>query len=286
MSSIILSLVALIPAVLLCWYIYVKDRVEKEPAVLLLVLFFAGAIAYLPIIYVENEIIGLIDKMFASKITYSLTGVASFASEGVFVLHSAACGFVGIALVEEAAKWLLLYFISRNNKDFDHLFDGIVYAVFAALGFAAMENVFYAVRDGWTTFVLRSLTSVPGHMTFGVLMGFCYTMWHTYLVARKRERELANTGAITLERPFNSGIWLAASLALPVLLHGCYSFLRFFTSDIMTIVFYAFIVVLYVFCFFGVHQLSDTDSSDDRIADRMINKKYPYLNRPGKRSGR
>lgn len=286
MNSIILSLVALIPAVLLCWYIYNKDRVEKEPVFLLLILFVTGAIVYLPVISAENYMIGLLDRAFISQITYSLTGVASFASESSFAAHSAACAFLGIALVEEAVKWLLLYFVTARNKNFDHLFDGVVYAVFLALGFAAMENMFYAVRDGWATFVLRSLTSVPGHMTFGVLMGYCYTMWHTYLVARNKERELASAGAITLEKPFNSGIWLIFSFVLPILLHGCYSFLRFFTSDVMLVVFYVFIIGLYGLCFYGVHQLSDTDSSDDRVADRMIGKKYPYLNSVGKKTRR
>lgn len=286
MNSIILSLVALIPAVFLCWYIYSKDRVEKEPLGLLGILFAVGAVIYIPVIYVENSIIGLLDRLFASQISYSLTGVASFESASSFAVHSAACAFLGIALIEEAVKWILLYFITSKNKNFDHLFDGIVYAVFLSLGFAAMENVFYAVRDGWTTFVLRSLTSVPGHMTFGVLMGYCYTMWHTYLVAKEKERELSSAGTITLEKPFNSGIWLAVSVLFPVVLHGCYSFLSFFTSDIMLVIFYGFIILLYGFCFYGVHQLSDSDSSDDRVADRMISKKYPYLNSFGKKTRR
>lgn len=282
MDAIILSLVALIPAVLLCWYIYSKDRVEKEPVSLLFLLFLVGAIVYLPAIWAENSIIGLVDQAFASRITYSLTGVANFDSEGSFVLHSAACGFLAIALVEETVKWFLLYFITGRNKNFNHLFDGVVYAVFLSLGFAAMENVFYAVRDGWTTFVLRSLTSVPGHMTFGVLMGFCYTMWHAYLVAQKKEQELVLAGEIVCNKPFHSGIWLVVSLLFPIFLHGCYSFLRFFTSDMMLLVFYLFVICLYGGGFWGVRRLATTDSSDDRVADCMIRKKYPYISSLGK----
>lgn len=282
MDAIILSLVALIPAVLLCWYIYCKDRIEKEPVSLLLLLFGSGVTVYLPVIWVENHLIGLVDQALASRITYSLTGAANFESKGSFVLHSAACGFLAVALVEETVKWSLLYLITRKNKNFNHLFDGIVYAVFLALGFAAMENVYYAVRDGWTTFVLRSLNSVPGHMMFGVLMGYCYTMWHTYLVARKKEQELASSEKIACDKPFHSGIWLAASLLFPILLHGIYSFLRFLTSDEMLVVFYLFIICLYGGGFWGIRRLADKDSSDDRVADRMIRKKYPCASCPGK----
>ncbi len=278
MNSIILSLVALIPAIILCWYIYRKDRVEKEPLLLLVILFVAGAVVYLPVIYLENRAIGLVDQLFSEKMTYSLTGVSSFSTNSDFVAHSAVCGFGCIALIEEAVKWLLLYLISSKNKDFDHLFDGIVYAVFLALGFAAMENVFFAIRDGWTTFVLRSLTSVPSHMMFGVLMGYCYTMWHTYNVARKKEQELASQGVIVVEKPFNSKLWMAVGFICPMLLHGCYSFLEMFTSNVMMYVFYLFVIALYAFCFYWVHQLSDVDSADDKVADRMISKKYPHMN--------
>lgn len=272
-----LSVAALIPALLLCWYIYLKDRMEKEPIGLLAILFVVGAVAYIPAIYSENALIGLFDKLFASKITYSLTGVATFSSDGVFAAHSAVCGFIGVALVEEGVKWLLLYFITRKNKNFDHLFDGVVYAVFLSLGFAAVENVRFAVMDGWDTFLLRSLTSVPGHMTFGVLMGFCYTMWHMYMIAKQCEKELAAEGSITVQKAYRSGPWLAISFVLPFFVHGCYSFLRFFTSDVMTIIFYVFIVVLYILCFVGVHFLSKADSEDDRVAYRLLHKKYPNL---------
>ena len=45
MNSLILSFVALIPVVILCWYIYSKDRMEKEPTGLLFLLLFAGVIS-------------------------------------------------------------------------------------------------------------------------------------------------------------------------------------------------------------------------------------------------
>ena len=277
MNNFVLFFSALIPVVLLCWYIYSKDRIEKEPVGLLLTLLFVGAAVYFPVIFLENNVIGLIDQMFASEKTHSLSGYAIFNSERSFAMHSAACAFGAIALVEEVTKWLLLFLITHRNKDFDHLFDGVVYAVFLSLGFAAAENVFYALRDGWGTFILRSITSVPGQMIFGVLMGYFYTMWHMYFIASKEEKELAEAGEIAMDRPFNSNIWIILSCVLPIILHGCYSFLHFFTSDIMTIVFYVFLIILYIFCFIGIYRLSSVDSSDKRIVEKMIKKKYPQL---------
>ena len=146
-----------------------------------------------------------------------------------------------------------------------------------SMGFAAMENVFYAVRDGWSVFILRSLTSVPGHMTFGVLMGFCYTIWHTYLIAKDMEQHYEAEGKIKVEKPFRSGIWLIASFVLPWLLHGVYSFMKLYSSDIMVILFYSFIVVLYILCFIAVRRLSASDNEDDKIAYILLLRKYPAL---------
>lgn len=286
MNQLIISLMALIPVILLCWYIYVKDRQEKEPLGLLMLLLVAGAAAYFPAMWEENALISVVDGAFSSKITHSLSGLATYESKSIYALHSFACGFGAIALVEEVMKWSLLYLITHKNRNFDHLFDGVVYAAFLSMGFAAAENVFYAVRGGWSTFVLHSLTSVPGHLTFGVLMGLFYTMWRIYYIAGQREKELAISNAIVLEKPFKSGIWLAGSLVLPVILHGCYSFLKLFTSDIMTIVFYVFIVILYLICFVVVQRLSAADTSGESVAERMITRKYPSLNKRRNKSAK
>lgn len=286
MNRISLSVAALIPALLLCWYIYEKDRKEKEPFSLLVLLFLMGACVFVPAIYLENTVIGLWDKIMVSQMEFSLSGVAEFKSKGAHILHSALCGFLAIGLIEEAVKWLVLHFVIRKNENFDHLFDGIVYAVFVSLGFAAVENVFYAVRDGWGVFVLRSLTSVPGHMTFGVLMGFCYTMWNTYFIAEKLEKQYERDGMIELRKPYHSLRWLLGSLVLPAILHGFYSFMSFFKSDVMIVLFYILIIILYIFCFIGTHRVSVADTEENKAAYSLLFIKYPTLSSSIKNSSK
>ena len=57
MNFIFFSILGLIPALILCGYIYFKDRVEKEPISLLALLFIAGALSYIPAFFAENFII-------------------------------------------------------------------------------------------------------------------------------------------------------------------------------------------------------------------------------------
>ena len=277
MNSIGISFLALVPALLLCWYVYSKDRVEKEPIGLLALLFLAGGALYLPAILLENAIIGGFDSALSSEIEYSLTGVATFLTSGAKVKHSLLCGFIAISLVEETVKWAVLYLITFKNKNFSHLFDGVVYSVFVSLGFAAAENVRFAVMDGWDTFIIRSVTSVPAHMIFGVLMGISYTAWHMWLLAKKKEKILEGEGFIKIEKPIRSGQWLVLSLLLPIAVHGFYSFAEFFDSEAVTSVYYAFILLVFAACFVYLRWLSAVDRVDDEVAFGLLGAKYPIL---------
>ena len=49
-----------------------------------------------------------------------------------------------------------------------------------SLGFAAVENVSYVINagEGWVTVAaMRALLSVPGHYAFGIVMGYCYSVY-------------------------------------------------------------------------------------------------------------
>ncbi len=84
------------------------------------------------------------------------------------------------AIPEETFKLLALWLILHNNPYFDEHFDGIVYAVFIGLGFAAFENAGYIFSDkgGMTTALIRALLAVPGHYAFAILMGYYYSIYH------------------------------------------------------------------------------------------------------------
>jgi hypothetical protein len=45
---------------------------------------------------------------------------------------------------------------------FSQKFDGIVYAVFVSMGFAAIENIMYVFDYGYQTGLVRAFTAVPG----------------------------------------------------------------------------------------------------------------------------
>ena len=269
MGILALVLAALLPAVALCIYVFLKDRVEKEPVGLLLGLFLLGAVSCFPAIFLELAFSGLFGGIGESA--ENAQGIARY-------LSVAWENFVGVALVEEACKWVILYLVTRNSKHFDSLFDGIVYAVFVSLGFAALENVLYAFGFGMGTTLTRAFTSIPGHMFFGVMMGYYYSWWHAQKIAQNYERELRASGIIGGARSqFRPGTLLWRSLLYPVFLHGMYDFTCSMQTGWMILMFFAFLIILYVHSFRTVKEMSKNDSKNYKVAFVLLEKSYPGL---------
>lgn len=267
-NEILLVCAALLPAVALCVYVFKKDRVEKEPVGLLLLLLGLGALSCFPAAYTEEFIIGIIDDIFGSMIATDLSVRLYFATYYT----------VGVALVEEGFKFLIMYFITRKNKNFNSLFDGIVYAVFVSLGFAGLENIFYVLDYGWKNAIMRGIMSVPGHMFFGVIMGYYYSMWHMSNKAAEMERNLKSAGLLTFKaKEFSGRKFIILSLLVPVLIHGFYDYCCTIGTTLAVIALYALVIGLYIYCFAKISTFSKNDSIDSTYASIMVLKKYPFL---------
>lgn len=149
-----LLLLALAPAAAVIWYIYGRDKYEKEPLRLLILSFFLGVLSIFP---------AIIGSMLGEQFGFSI-------SDNIFITFTHA--FIAVALSEEFAKFLFLRYVMFNRKEFNEPFDGIIYAVMIGMGFAAFENIMYVADGGYHTAVLRAFTAVPAHAAFGVIMGY------------------------------------------------------------------------------------------------------------------
>ena len=226
-----LLLAALIPAIFLMVQVYRLDRIEKEPAGLLLRLAVFAALS------------GLV----AGVVEGALTRVLGLVLREGSMLYLAAENFLAVALVEEACKrWPVMKF-AWNHPAFDYRFDAVVYCVFSALGFAALENILYVAQYGLSVAVSRALLSVPGHFFFAVYMGI-------YLGEAKRaERE---------GEGFLRDRFLRESILVPVLLHGFWDFSLSVDSPWMTAAFYAFVLVFFLS---ANHRLRAASEDDQQL---------------------
>lgn len=186
-----LVLLALIPAIALLIFIYVKDKKEKEPIGLLIKCFVFGILIVIPILIMESAL----EKIYLLFFT-------SGSLIGAFI-----DAFFMAALSEELFKNLALKKLTWKNRAFNCSFDGIVYAVFVSLGFAAFENVLYVVSDGIGAALFRMFTAVPCHAFVAVFMGYYYS--------KAKKAFFDNDKA--LEKKYKS-----YSLLVPMICHGLY----------------------------------------------------------------
>jgi RsiW-degrading membrane proteinase PrsW (M82 family) len=92
---------------------------------------------------------------------------------GLFSIFVTAFFVAGV--VEEFLKALFFHKGIYHHREFDEPIDGVVYAVAVSLGFAMIENILYVTSYGLSIAFLRSITAVPAHMFFGIIMGYYFS---------------------------------------------------------------------------------------------------------------
>jgi len=209
----VILIASLAPVLIILFYIYIRDRYEREPLVLLVRALVAGMLIVIPVFFVERF---LVTRM-------PLTGQIPSAVYNAFLV----AGFT-----EETFKFLALLLLVWKSPSFNEKFDGIVYAVFVSLGFAAVENVLYVSQGGTHTAMVRGVTAVPAHALFGVTMGYYLGIARMYEELRKR--------------------YLRRALLLPILLHGIYDFILMVGVEWLLTVFFVYVIFLY---FYGMRKM-------------------------------
>lgn len=163
MSILVLLVAALLPAILLWYYIWRQDP-QPEPTSWLVKAALYGVGICIPVAILESVVEQIL-----------------FGGEPTTLIGTTIQAFFVAALPEESFKLLALWLVLRKNPFFDEHFDGIVYAVCIGLGFAAIENVSYVVSEerNWVgVAVARAFLAVPGHYAFAVFMGYYYSLYH------------------------------------------------------------------------------------------------------------
>lgn len=187
---------ALAPGIAIMWFIYSKDRFDREPLKALVKSFFLGMLATIPAILLQ---------LAAS---FMLKRIMPASGWPYFIIFA----FLVVALTEEGSKFLMLRLYAYPREFFNEPFDGIIYGVMVAMGFATLENIGYVLQNGIGTAFARMFLSVPAHATFGVLMGYY-------------------VGLAKFTHNANSGFYMLRGLLLAILFHGLFDLFLFAQGD-------------------------------------------------------
>ena len=227
----ILLILAVVPGLLICYLIYRADRYEREPKLLMLASFIFGCLITYPTMKVE----AIADTLGWEQ------------STNFFKLFFFSVVFVG--LVEEFFKFFCLIALPYFRKSFNEPLDGIVYAVFIAMGFATVENLIYASSYDIQTIALRGLTAVPAHASFAVVMGYFVGL------AKLDEKQRIK--------------YFFLALVIPALIHGLYDFFILQTYYDWLISFASLVLIVSLYFAYKLtlkHLKTSTLKSEERAA--------------------
>lgn len=231
LTTIFYVVAAVLPATILMRYVYRLDRVEKEPKPLLYRLILGGVLAAFMAMLLETVGEAI------------LSGIEESVSNNAFQIMTATM----VGLSEEYAKLHFLKRYSWNNGHFNFRFDGVVYAIFVSLGFAAFENILYVFSYGGIEIALqRAILSIPAHMSFAVYMGIFYGRAKMFDVR-------GNRGACS------RNLWLAYIIA--VSLHAFYDGTLMVGTEFSFYLFIGYIILMYTVVFQTLRRQSYLDMS-------------------------
>lgn len=229
---------ALLPVVILLWLIYRRDKYCPEPAGQLCTAFWYG---------IQSVFVS-----FAFSVPFKAMGL--YSSEYSDMMGAFRLAFFGAAIPEEIAKFIMFWLLVRRSKHFDEAIDGIVYAVFVSLGFAALENIMYLFDNSeqWIAVgIVRAIFSVPMHYAVGVLMGYYYAQ---YRFSVKPSRKL-----------------IVCVLGVPILCHGLFDFYLMSLSTLPPLLILLFLILFVVFCF-RMHRFAQKRITEQVERDKLWNR--------------
>lgn len=182
-----LIIIAVLPGLVISYYIFYIDKFEREKFLPLVLCFVLGIASTYPGLYLQE---------FAESVGIT-EGEGGLLSTFIYAM-------LAIALTEELVKSACVFIFPYHRPFFNEPMDGIVYSVFVGMGFATFENILYAESFGLETILVRAVTAVPAHATFGVISGYYY--------------------GLSKFQPQRRFVLLAKGLFLAVIFHGVYDF--------------------------------------------------------------
>ena len=232
---------------LLWLHFYLRRDVRPEPRIMVLKVFALGVLSTIPAIFLEITL-------------FKEIGAFNFSSPVFLILNV----FLGVALVEEAVKFLAVKFGVLNNPEFDEPIDAMIYMIIAALGFAAGENILILFTTGIESSVTNTLVPFFGSTFWEVIFktSLLRFLGATFLHALSAAIVGYFIGLSFFDKKKRTGL-LVIGLTLAILLHGFYNFsiikLESSKGDFKLLIPFGLLVVSAIFVSFGFSHLKKID---------------------------
>ena len=222
-------LLAVIPGILLFFVVWKFDTVEKESPALLGKLFAFGALSILAAMLLRTIGVHGFTPLFKGDRSIWFVFVDSF---------------ILTALIEEAAKFLVLKLTTWKSKDFNYTFDAIVYSVVVSVGFVTAENIVYLIKYRGALEPVRLILPIFAQIIISIFMGYFYGL-------AKYEDASGNKRSAKLH--------LVEAFLVPFVMHGLFEFTWGAEKLTLFIVFAVYVAIVTCVAIYGFVTLSRSD---------------------------
>ncbi len=229
------NLLAILPIAFWVYLFLRRDISNPEPKKWLIGCFAAGML-------IAPVIIGYETLLINNSVFFANLPLLKFRLLLVF----------GGAIIEELAKFFIIYLISRYNPHFDEPLDAVIYLVMGAAGFAMVENVMISgglileMADAATimgTLFGRFIGANLVHVVTAAVVGF---VWG--LSAKKAEESLRKKRGIL------------SALILGISIHALFNFLVFTYGELSRILVSLGLAIVFVIVFLSLKKLDTSNS--------------------------
>lgn len=203
-------LLIFLPVIVFAFWIYKKDKYDKEDILVLLKYFILGMLISFLAILIEKFL--LKERIFQGDIKLIYTS------------------FIVAGVTEEILKGLILFLLATKEQNYNEKLDGIVYSIFLSLGFATIENIIYMnyerIYSIYEIALVRAFISIPGHIMFAITMGYYISKYKFEKNKIKRRQELI------------------LAFLIPILIHGTFDFILMIEYKWIIIIFIIYLTIL------------------------------------------
>jgi len=210
---------------------YLRKDTNPEPNRMIIKVFLAGVLMTIPAILLENFLEGFLSAIISERTLF------------LFIYF-----LVGIALVEETLKYLIVKATAFRSRALNEPVDVMLYMIIAALGFAAFENILllfgliqtYSASDIFLVNTIRFVQAVLLHALASGILGYFI--------------------ALSFYKKKRRGFLTILGLLLATLLHGLFNFYIFTIGDqtfLLLLLPIIPLLIISIFISFGFKQLKN-----------------------------
>ncbi|MCZ2846026.1 MAG: PrsW family intramembrane metalloprotease [Candidatus Bathyarchaeota archaeon] len=213
-------LISVLPCII--WLLfYLRQDVNPESTKKIIEIFFLGMVMVLPALLLETFFESL---MPTQRVDSSLLLLPIYY-------------IVGVGLVEELLKYLVVKFRVIDSSHFDEPIDVIIYLIVAGLGFATIENIVVifnieTLEEAAIISTIRLLTAIFIHTLSAAITGYFWAF------------------SFTLNRRLKRGVSFVSGIIGASILHGVYdiSIIKIETAQTL----FSFLLPVVIIIFAGI----------------------------------